>query len=165
MYSHKYDYEHALQRLRKARKMREARNAPPPGPARLRANPAASPRSPQPRASLASRLRDTIRDESKQLAAASLVLLGFVGWLGSWAMGLYARHNAEQLASACHSNSLGYAGEVYCYDNRRFVHTLTEDGAAKKPGLDWRVNEAALKKAESQARVAAREEQAAREAQ
>ena len=158
--STQFDYANVVERLKRAAdakqqrlhhgdRMRLART----GVARRRHG------APPPRPSLSSRLADAMRDEPRQLAAASLVLVGFAGWILSFAHTVYQQRVNSTLASACHNNKYAYAGDVYCYDNRLVVHALKEDGSTTRPGLDWRVNERALRMAESEARLAASEAQ------
>jgi hypothetical protein len=152
MHSSDFNYENVVKRLKQARLGRPA--LPPGRPTKLRSGPAARSVAPR-RPSLWSRMTGTVRDEAKQMVAASLALLGFGVWLCSSAQALYDRRGEATLAGACHDNQLAHAGAAYCFDDRRIVHTLKDDGTATKPGLDWRVNENALRKAESEERTAA----------
>ena len=82
---------------------------------------------------------------------AALALLGFGGWLVSSAQALYAQRGDALLAVGCHENALAHAGASYCFDDRRFVHTLHADGTTKKATIDWRVNELSHRLAEAAA--------------
>jgi hypothetical protein len=158
--SNHFDYEAVAKRLRQA----ELNRQPPRqlGPmyafsGRARSRRASAPPQ-QRRVSALSRLKTALREEKKQLVVASLVLLGFATWLGSSAQALYAQHVEALLADSCQKNQLNHAAEAYCFDARRLVYTLNPDGTATKPGLDWRVNENAHRKAEA---ASAREARAA----
>ena len=159
MHSNHFDYERVIKRLKHTKQVNQERKPRP--KAKLAPLRSIAPRKPvappAPSTSLLSRAGRILRDESKQLIAASLALLGFGVWLCSSAQALYAQHVEATLAGACHENQLDHAAEQYCFDGRRIVHVLKPDGTATKPGLDWRVNEAALRRAEAAARVAAHE--------
>jgi hypothetical protein len=154
--STQFDYASVVERLRRAADNKQQRLL---HGEKMRLGQVGAPRrrrvAPPPRPSSSSRLAEALRDEPRQLAAASLVLAGFAGWILSFAHTVYQQRVESSLASACHSNKYAYAGEVYCYDNRLVVHALKEDGSTTRPGLDWQVNERALRMAESEARVAA----------
>ncbi|MBB4200115.1 hypothetical protein GGD83_003942 [Rhodoblastus sphagnicola] len=139
-----YDYHKVTARIRKAKQQK--------APTKRRSAPIL--RSPSP--SAWSRFKAALRDESKKLIAASVVILGFVVWLGSWVHAYYAQNTEAALAAACQQNEFYHASSTYCYDDRRVVHTLKPDGTTTKPGLDWRVNESALRKAEAAAAREAR---------
>jgi len=150
-HSSHFDYESVMSRIRNAKEKHRpsspAKPHHPPGAWR-RARAVAQPqRGP----SLWSRIAAGLRDESKQLVAAGLVMLGFVVWFGCWAEGVFERRTEEARAVACQNNQLSHAAATYCFDDRRVVHTLKDDGSTTRPGLDWRVNESALRKAESSA--------------
>ncbi|MCW2273033.1 hypothetical protein GJ654_02880 [Rhodoblastus acidophilus] len=153
-----FDYENVVKRLKQAEQKRERRPEIMPLPMRSapsRPVAVAQPRPP----SFWARATSGLRDESKQMTVAALALLGFGGWLVSSAQALYAQREEALLAGACHENQLAHAGASYCFDDRRIVHTLKADGTAKKPGLDWRVNELSHRMAEA---AAARETREAR---
>jgi hypothetical protein len=154
-HSSEFDYENVVKRLKTSG---AARKTPQRGKAaQLRSARAAGPAvGAPPRPPLWSRLKNGIRNESKQMVAASLILAGFATWLGSSAQALYAKHEEAVLAGACRDKELAHAGSTYCFDERRIVHKLKEDGTTVKPGLDWRVNEAAHRKAEAAATREAR---------
>lgn len=152
--SNKFNFENVVQRLRQAElhrkrqlhieamRSKSSRNS-------LRPRGGAQP---QPRVSTWSALWAGLRNESRQLFVASVILLGFAGWLCSAAQALYAQHTEALLAAGCHQNQLHHAGDTYCFDDRRIVHTLNPDGTAtKSSGPDWRVNEAALRRVEAAA--------------
>ena len=156
-----FDYENVVKRLRQAEEKRERRPRAMP----LRSD-HASPRKsaaaqPQPRTSFWTRTNTGLRDETKQMTVAALALLGFGGWLVSSAQALYAQREEALLAGGCHENQLAHAGAGFCFDNRRFVHTLNADGTTKKATIDWRVNELSHRVAEA---ATAREAREAREA-
>jgi len=134
----RYEYEDLIKRLRE-RKLQEQK------PARMRARAApaarASARSPRPQISTAP------RGESHQLIIAAVGFLGFGVWLASSAQAYFAAE--DPLAAACERNSFFHAASVYCFDGRRMVHTVNPDGTTTKSGFDWRVNEAARRKAEA----------------
>ncbi|MBB4197342.1 hypothetical protein CCR94_16850 [Rhodoblastus sphagnicola] len=158
-HSSHFDYANVVKRMKMAN---EKRSRPAPSkPASARATSLGGRPRPAPRPSMWSRMKSVLLDESKHMIVASLILLGFVVWLGSTAQTIYAQHTEAGFASACQQNQFAHAGSTYCYDDRRIVHTLKPDGTTTRPGLDWRVNESALRISEA---AAAREAREAREA-
>jgi hypothetical protein len=150
-----FDYENVVKRLKQAE---QKRDRPEFKPLPLRSAPSRPVANPQKqRPSFRAKASAGLRDESKQMTVAAVILLGFGGWLVSSAQSLYARHEEALLAGACHENQLAHAGASYCFDQRRIVHTLNADGTTKKPGLDWRVNELSHRMAEAAAAREARE--------
>ncbi|WP_141098400.1 hypothetical protein [Rhodoblastus acidophilus] len=81
------------------------------------------------------------------LAYGALALMvGVVGYSGYQ---FNAEHVAAELRSRCEENNMTYASgsKVYCYDDRRFAHQITESGVAGRMNLDWKINERLLRMA------------------
>jgi len=157
-----FDYENVVKRIRQAEQKRPRKPAT--SVVALRADPRARQSRPpiaqQERPGIWTRMTGAVRDESKQLTLAAVVLLGFGGWMVSSAQALYAEREQAQLAGACHENQLAHAGATYCFDERHMVHTLNADGTTTKAAIDWRVNELSHRVTEA---AAAREAREARE--
>jgi len=81
------------------------------------------------------------------LAYGSLALM--VGVVGYYGYQFNAEHVAAELRSRCQENNMKYASgsKVYCYDDRRFAHQITESGVAGRMSLDWKINERLLRMA------------------
>jgi hypothetical protein len=151
-----FDYENVVKRLKQAEQRRDRQPEAKTPPRANRAPSRPEPAPPQPRQSKWRGLSGGLFDESKQLTAAALVLLGFGGWMVSSAQALYTQREQTMLAGACAENQLAHAGSTYCFDQRRIVHTLNADRTTQRPGLDWRVNEVSHRMAEAAAAREAR---------
>ncbi|PPQ40228.1 hypothetical protein SAMN06265338_102508 [Rhodoblastus acidophilus] len=155
-----FDYHSIVQRMRQ-KNQNGGRPQPAAWTPRRRA---AVPRPrpmPEPRRGFWTSLKDSAEDGTNHAVMAGLAALGLICWLVSQAQALHAENVEATLASACEQNRLNHAVATTCFDNQRIVHVLQPDGTTTKPGLDWRVNERALRKAEKDAE---REERLARAA-
>jgi hypothetical protein len=74
------------------------------------------------------------------------VLAVIVGEAGVYGYKLYQVQAAAAFRDHCLEKNLKYASgsRMYCYDDKRFAHQITDDGVTGRLKLDWTVNERQL---------------------
>jgi hypothetical protein len=79
------------------------------------------------------------RSEGARAAAAGLVLACFAGWIGHALYARYADVSDRASAQRCLNANFSHSINGVCYDDRRRVHTIEQDGTARKGVADRKV--------------------------
>jgi len=79
------------------------------------------------------------------LAYGSLALM--VAGVGVYVYQLNSERVAAAFREHCRENNMKYAigSRMYCYDDGRFAHKITDNGVAARMDLDWTINQRELR--------------------